>query len=161
MKRKQTGFTLIEVLVAVVVLSVGLIGIAGMQTKSLQFNRSAYFHTQATVLTHDMIERMRANPQGLLHEAAYNNPDATENKNCFTLTGCTVTEMAKNDTFEWRQDIINRLPNGRGVVCIDSTPNDGVPSAKACDNTGSQYVVKIWWTNKVNSTQRVVTTVSF
>lgn len=159
--QRNKGFTLIEVLIALIVLSIGLLGAAGLQAKSQQYSRSAYFNTQSTVLAHDLLERMRANPQGLIVEKVYNNPTATKHDSCFTLSGCSVTDMAQNDMYEWRQDALRKLPSGTGVVCIDSTPDDGEPSDVACDNTGTQYVVKVWWKNKDAQMARVVTTVSF
>lgn len=57
----QRGATLIEVLVAMLVLSVGLLGLAGMQMTALKSNQSAYYRSQATVLAYDIIDRMRAN----------------------------------------------------------------------------------------------------
>jgi type IV pilus assembly protein PilV len=155
------GFTLLEVLVAVIVLSIGLLGAAGLQAKSQQYSRSAYLNTQATVLAHDMLERMRANPQGLLLEAAYDDPAATQHSSCFSLSGCSVAEMAENDMYEWATDIAQKIPGGKAAVCIDSTPDDGEPDDAACDGAGKQYAIKVWWTNLNAETQRTVTTVSF
>ena len=65
--QKQTGFTLIEVLVTVIVLSIGLLGLAGLQAVALKFGSASYQRSQATVLIYDIIERMRvANPNSRL-----------------------------------------------------------------------------------------------
>ncbi|MCX7101946.1 MAG: type IV pilus modification protein PilV, partial [Methylobacter sp.] len=62
---KQTaGFTLIEVLIAMLVLAVGLLGLAGLQATSLKSNQSAYNRSQATQLAYDLADRMRANVAG-------------------------------------------------------------------------------------------------
>ncbi len=161
--RQHQGFTLIEVLVALVVLSIGILGVAGLQVKSQQYSRSAYLNTQATILAHDMIERMRANPQGLMGagNAFYDKPAAKRHDSCYQLTGCSVQQMAENDSYEWRQDVSEKLPNGKAVVCIDSTPEDGAPKKPACDGSGRQYAVKVWWQNINGEEQRVITTVSF
>ncbi|HLE93281.1 MAG TPA: type IV pilus modification protein PilV, partial [Sulfuricaulis sp.] len=58
---QHRGFSLIEVLVALLVLSIGLLGLAALQTTSLQYNTGSYFRTQATFLAYDIIDRMRAN----------------------------------------------------------------------------------------------------
>ncbi|MCP5158556.1 MAG: type IV pilus modification protein PilV [Gammaproteobacteria bacterium] len=58
--RKQNGFTLIEILVTVVVLAIGLLGLAGLQAISLRYNSTAYQRSQATILAYDIVERMRA-----------------------------------------------------------------------------------------------------
>ena len=158
--KRSCGFTLIEVLVALVVLSIGLLGIAGLQAKSQQFSVNAYMHTQATVLAHDMLERMRANRAGL-DSGFYDLPKATEEENCFTLIGRSLQEMTQNDMYEWANDVSRRLPVGKSVVCIDSTYDDGTPVSPACDGVGNTYVVKVWWNNKTTTAQRVVTIASF
>jgi type IV pilus assembly protein PilV len=62
---KYSGFTLLEVMVALLVLSIGLLGLAMLQATNLQFNTDAYTRTQATLFAYDIIDRMRANsPQG-------------------------------------------------------------------------------------------------
>ena len=58
---KNTGFTLIEVLIAMIVLAVGLLGLAGLQATSLRNNQSAYNRIKATQLAYDIADRMRAN----------------------------------------------------------------------------------------------------
>jgi len=63
--RAQRGVTLLEVLVSIVVLSVGLLGYAGLQTLSLKNNNSAYQRSQATLLTSDIVDRMRADRPNL------------------------------------------------------------------------------------------------
>ncbi len=60
--RHQEGATLIEVLIAIVVLSIGLLGLAGLQATSVQSNHSAYQRSQATLLGYDLADRMRAQP---------------------------------------------------------------------------------------------------
>lgn len=157
---KCTGFTLIEVLVTLVVLSIGLLGVAALQAKSQQFSRNAYMHTQATVLAHDMLERMRANPAGL-NAGFYDLPAAAEEGNCFSLTGCSLQEMAQNDMYEWSSAVANGLSAGTSVVCIDSSYDDGTSTAPACDGSGSTYVVKVWWNNINAESQRVVTIATF
>lgn len=159
-KKSTAGFTLIEVLIALVVLSIGLLGVATLQAKSQQFSRNAYLNTQATVIAHDMLERMRANPAGL-KSSFYNNPATTEHSDCFTTTGCSSQQMAENDMFEWSDHISKKLPNGKAVICIDSTQDDGGEDAPACDGVGSIYAVKVWWDNMKGTSQRVVTTVAF
>ncbi len=61
----QRGFSLVEVLVAVVLLSIGLLGLAKLQFWGVRHTGSAYFRTQATQIANEMVERMRANPVGV------------------------------------------------------------------------------------------------
>ena len=171
-QKHQAGFSLIEVLISIFVLSVGLLGAAGLQLSSLQQQQSAYLRSQATVIAYDMVDRMRANAVGL-SAGDYNNPTATYNSGCTTTTGCTTSQMAAHDFYEWagngatENSIAKLLPNGVGVVCIDSSPDDGDTADSKCDNSGSVYAVKVWWSDDrsqstaANRIQRFVTTVGF
>jgi len=142
---RQSGFTLIEVLVSVIVLSIGLVGVAGLQAVSLKNNQSAFMRSQASALAYDLADRMRANVPGA-NAAMYDPDDAAATANCKTATGCTTQEMAQNDLFEWDAAIATYLPDGQGFVCIDSTPHDGTDSTDPqCDGTGTLFAIKIWW----------------
>ncbi len=124
--KNETGFTLIEVLVAVVILAVGLLGVAGLQARGLRNNLSAYQRSQATQLTYDMTDRMRAN------KAAANNyltsfmapTTAVVQGDCLTVsTSCTAADMAQNDLFQWNADITSSgvLTSGIGTINVSGT----------------------------------------
>lgn len=137
----SSGFTMVEFLVSVVILSIGLIGLAGLQLTSLRDNSRAYMRSQASVLASDLADRVRANP-----EVDYTTVTATENTSCLTTTGCTADQMAQQDLFEWNNHLPTELEGGVGVICMDSTPNDGTSAASAaCDNSGVNFVIKLWW----------------
>lgn len=151
-QKKVKGFTLLEVLVATVILAVGLLGISGLQVTGMRSNHSALMRSQATLLAYDMSDRMRANAEGVSN-GDYDKPTATASAACNTTTGCASDKMADNDMFLWSADITNTLPTGEGVVCLDSSPDDGTSStANACDGAGSSYVIKIWWRDSRDST---------
>lgn len=156
---QQSGSTLIEVLVALLVLSFGMMGMAGVQSVSLRGNQSAYFRTQATSLSLDIIERMRANLVGVTI-GAYNNVAGAATASCFTTAGCTSAQMAAQDVIDWSAQVTALLPSGTSVVCLDSGGDDGTAAAFACDNTGSVYAIKIFWDNNRDGTasERYVTT---
>lgn len=138
------GTTMIEILVTVIVFSIGLLGIIGMQTLGLRNNTTAYNRSQATILAYDIADRARANPLG----AAYYDFTSTTpsaQTSCASTSGCSNQNMAKNDGYEWLQSLAQGLPDGQGVVCIDSSPDDGSPGAEACDGTGTVYAIKVWW----------------
>lgn len=107
--RSARGLTLIEILVAVLVVSVGLLGLAGLQAGALQQNHAAYTRTQVSNLAADIVDRMRANRESA--EAGDYNlalDDAAP-------TGSTV---AANDLLAWRNLIGDVLPRGTGSVAV-------------------------------------------
>ena len=159
MAKKQHGSTLIEVLIALLVLSFGMMGMAGVQSVSLRGNQAAYFRTQATSLSMDIVERMRANITGV-GAGNYNNASGGETASCFTVAGCTSAQMAAQDINDWLVQVAELLPGGTAVVCLDSGGDDGTAAAFACDNTGAIYAIKIWWDDNRDGTanERYVTT---
>lgn len=188
------GFTMMEILVAVLVFSVGLLGLATLQILGYRLTSDSMHRTVATILANDMIDRMRANVSAtaLGQASPYNNPNGTviPNPGClgmnpsggFADTQCTAAQMAGNDFYEWNGHITGlaasawhpqvtaMLPQGAGIVCIDSTPNDGTPGAPACDNVVVDpntplFAIKIWWverkdTNNPGTFHRYVATFS-
>lgn len=112
------GFTLVEALVALVVLSIGLLGVAALQFTSLKANHGSATRTQAVYLAYDIIERMRVNPAAAI-AGNYNIAlDAT-------AAGGTT---AGDDLVAWRKNIVNALPTGSasaptGSVFLDSATN--------------------------------------
>jgi len=104
LKRPQSGFTMIELLVAVFVLAVGLLGLASLQTRSLQFNYSAYQRTQANFLAYDIIDRMRANPT-LAYASGYSTETGSgppSSANCQgAAASCDAASMASFDLAQW------------------------------------------------------------
>jgi type IV pilus assembly protein PilV len=115
---RQGGFTLIEVLVTVIVLAIGLLGLAGLQLGGLRYNYSAYQRSQATIMANDIIDRMRANPT-VAGTGSYNISIGTTPaiKSCIgTASNCTATDMAAADLYEWKQSLAAVLPAGDGSV---------------------------------------------
>lgn len=143
---RSAGFTLIEILISVVVLAIGLLGMAALQMNGLRNNQSAYFRAQATLLAYDMADRMRTNiveARDAASGGTYNNGASTAN-NCATGP-CTTAQMTGYDFFQWNAELAAQLPSGTGRVCIDGTPNDGTFASTACDGVGTVYAIKVWW----------------
>ena len=117
MNAKQTGFTLVEVLVALIVLSVGLLGVAGLQLFGLRGNVSASSRTQATYFAGDIIDRMRAN------YAVARGPDAAHLQYQVTMGATAVTvadPIAQADLTAWLAEL-QALPSGKGSITVDPT----------------------------------------
>lgn len=126
---KHSGFTLIEVLIAALVLALGLLGLAGLQATSIRNNLSAYNRSQATQLAYDMADRMRANKIESVDPATGNiiaasayitiaSTAATAQASCTTVSGCTGAQMAQNDLFQWNTALISTLPSGTGTITV-------------------------------------------
>ncbi len=118
---RHRGFTLVEALVALVVLSVGLLGVAALQLTAIRNNGSASFRSQATYLAYDIADRMRANRDRALagnYDVAYAN----------TPTGAT---LAERDVVAWKTMLTATLPSGDGSIQTNGV--DG------------QVVIRIQW----------------
>ena len=100
MKQFQSGVGLIEVMVAILIISVGLLGVASLQGLSLSEGASSYFNTQAQMATNDIIDRMIANrTQATTGAYAAPIPAAKPQPDCDTL-GCTPTEIVTHDLWQ-------------------------------------------------------------
>ena len=108
----QHGLTLIEVLVAIVLIAFGLLAVASMQITGLKNNQSAYYRTTATVLAYDMLDRMRANKKALI-AGSYDTGGSFVDG--ITTPGSYST-MVQRDKQEWLTQIGNSLPSGKGKV---------------------------------------------
>jgi type IV pilus assembly protein PilV len=141
----QRGYIMFEVLISVLVISVGFIGLAGMQIGGLAAANDSLFRSKAVYLTYQMADRVRANIPGAV-AGNYNNLTGLGSDPGCVTTGCSASQMATNDFFEWAAEVASALPTGVGAVCIDSTPDDGSSTAIACDGAGTTLAVKVWWT---------------
>lgn len=110
---KQSGVTLIESMIALLVISVGLLGIASLQINSLKQNSSAYWHSQAVLMGQNMADRIRANG---VAAADYIGIDTAGNysQDCIQST-CSTEDMRKADATDWKQ-LLTSLPAGRGII---------------------------------------------
>jgi len=119
--RKEMGVGLVEVLVALLILSTALLALVSLQTRSLQFNHGAYMRSQANIFAYDIIERIRINnPNPNLsinpNLAAYNISLATYPLN----TPPVAAPLAAADLDQWRRAIATNLPNGQGSIGCDA-----------------------------------------
>lgn len=159
----QRGFTLIEALVSIVVISVALIGIAGMQLVSLKNNAESKYRSLAVQLASDMSERMRSNLDAALIDDSnrmanpYNKPITNPADSAYaTDPGCGALcgagARAQLDLKQFQDQVKRLLPKGVGIICIDSGADvtkvpkyDGTTITPECDNLGSLFAVKVFW----------------
>ena len=117
--RRAAGFSLIEALVALVVLSVGLLGIAALYVTSVSTGRTASLRTQAVLLAADLADRIRANRTGGPTYDDALSPAGAINASCLQGGGgCTPTQMANEDKAEWLALVAARLPGATPTVTV-------------------------------------------
>lgn len=113
------GFTLIEVLIAILVLSIGLLGLAALQISGLQNGQQSYQRAQASALAYDIADRMRANravaAAGGYTVAMGALPSAAASPDCSTAT-CSATQLAAWDIANWALRVKSTLTNGDAVI---------------------------------------------
>lgn len=148
--RHQQGLGLIEVLVSVLILAIGLLGLAGLQTQSLRFNNEAYFRTQATLLALDMADRLRANQDTARTNSALYTFSKTETvpsggKDC-TASACTPAEVAAFDFQQWRARVEAVLPGG--LVAL-------TPEATGTATPWQGYVIEIEFSSTESPTDQI------
>lgn len=117
--RRNRGMTLVEALVALVVLSVGMLGIAGLMLTGISSNRSALYRTQAVNLASDMAERIRANASARVAYDSLAYGGAPALRDCApTANGaggnCTAAQLAEDDLARWMESVRTALPAFRG-----------------------------------------------
>ncbi len=154
-RRASRGMTLIEVLIAIVIFAIGLLGIAALQVAGLRYTKSTQTRTIAVLQAENLADRMRAN----LVAVADGNYESPQNPatDC-SVDECTPKDMADYDWARWLEETrlalgsSNSDANVNATVCIDNTPEDGDASAWACDATGNVFAIKIQWIER--STER-------
>jgi type IV pilus assembly protein PilV len=143
--RKQTGVGMVEVLVALVVMSVGMLGIAGLYVTTLQAKTTSLSRMKAVNLAYDIADRMRANPAGVASGSyLLATAGTTTNTDCATTT-CTAAQMAASDLFQWNAQVTNATTGLPGTVS-----RSVVQTAAATATTPEVLTINFSWT-EVNS----------
>ncbi|WP_193166339.1 type IV pilus modification protein PilV [Microbulbifer hainanensis] len=139
--KSHAGATLIEVLVTVLILAVGLLGLAATQTMSLKNGNNSHQRYFAALAAEEMADRLRANPEGVAL-GAYDGAEVNGEEsviNCRTPSPrCTARQLALMDLYEWGQAISTNLPAGAGRISRD----------------GSQFTLTVDWSEQPTGTNR-------
>jgi len=131
---RQRGFSLLEVLIALLVLSIGLLGLAALQTTGMRSNQMASMRTLVSQFAYDITDRMRINQDGVT-----NNEYVIARATAATLS--SPPTRAETDLSEWRTNVA-RLPNGQSEI-TQCTPTT-VPACPVVDGK-TTHVVTIYW----------------
>ncbi len=151
------GASLLEVLVAVLIVAIGLLGLAGLQTAGFNNTHISYLRSIASIHTENMAELMRANTAAVSSNIYTAGADATsidydaidleaalspDCRTSFTGDGvCQPAEQALADAYYWKRNIARTLPGGAGeVICNDSDATDSDP----CTD-GSPMTISVSW----------------
>lgn len=140
-RRSNGGFTLVEMLVALIVMSVGMLGIAALYIESMKSNRGASLRTQAVALAYDMADRIRANRLAGAQYALALGAAPPPAHNCVAGVNCTQNNMAEDDLNRWVTSVRAIMPwNGatppRTAVVFQAAPGIGRPDV---------YQIQITW----------------
>lgn len=155
------GFSLIEVLVSILVLSLGVIGAAAMQLTGLRTTQQSGYQSVALQLASELADKMRANDSQMKQIDGANPFLAIDYKSaeqgepaspgsCYGIS-CSGAELAEFDIYEWKKRIKAGLPAGRAVVCRDAAPWDSANGSLrwSCNGgPGSSLVIKVGWQAK-------------
>jgi len=143
----HNGFSLIEVLVALVVLSIGLMGMAGIQQTGVRNNHNALLHSQASMLAYEIADFMRSNARAVrfgqynTDTAQTGNPPACADSDESDAIDCDPAAMATFHLSVWSNHLSEHLPLGTGTVdCLDSNTDDFNPCS-----AGSVVRISVSW----------------
>ena len=157
MTTQQRGFSLIEVLFAVLILSVGILGMAGLQVTSVQQNRSSLLRAQAVQLANSMLDRMRANNSTTYGPVAFTDAPNTS-YNCI-VNSCTVAQMAEFDIAEWKCTINSTDGSGATYSACKTLGISGqLPGGEgAITISGGSEQVSVRWQDSPKGNQNTIT----
>jgi len=151
--KKQSGFTLIEILITLIIMSIGLLGMASLQMNSLRSNQGAYLRSQASMLSYDMADRMRANSVRAI-AGDYNGFDTDgtvpSDPGCIdAATGCSAAQQSNTDMFEWASRVNG---TGAGIALLPAAQGTITRGA------GNLFTILIDWTETGDTTNATANT---
>lgn len=144
---RQAGYSLVEVLVSVAIVTTGLLGLAGLQAASLRWTADASQQSSASRLAQELAERIRAQPGEIDRYVATATGGPVIAAACYGDTGCAIDARVATDLAEWSAQVAAALPGGHATVCRDASPSDGSIANPACTGGAlDPIVLKFWWT---------------
>jgi type IV pilus assembly protein PilV len=134
LNRPQRGVALVEVLVAMLVVSVGVLAMAGLLAMASRYGKTSEYRAVATLLASDMADRIKANKAALIADVTdydvtgeYDDwsEEPADPGECATASQCTPAEIATRDIAEWSQSVYGALPGGAGFVSVTEVGDVG------------------------------------
>ena len=128
--RRQQGASLIEVLVSILVVSLGVVAMGGLLASATRLGKASEIRAVASLMAADISDRMKANAAAVRaneydHVAAFvTPPDEPSVEDCANADNCDADELAKRDLAEWRLALLHALPSGTGYVKYDAAAAD-------------------------------------
>lgn len=146
------GFTLLEVLIALFIFSIGLLGLAGLMVVSVKTNNSAYLRTQATYLAQSLADHMRANTGEIdAYEGAYTAPASPPPDPCLAVA-CDPVQLAARDRQIWSQQMGDSLPNPTANLACDGSSLGTPATSGAATYDGLCTLTMTWTESKLANT---------
>lgn len=118
MTSHQRGVGLIEVLVAMLILTVGILGLVGLQTRALQFSQETLLSSQALMIAYEMTDRIRANKNNADEYEVLFGESVSAGTDC-TAASCTPDQIALYELSEWKSNVAMNLPMGDAQIVRD------------------------------------------
>jgi type IV pilus assembly protein PilV len=147
----QSGLALIESLVAIIVMALGILGILGLQMRTLADTQTGVRRAQAIRLIEDISERMKVNPNALLSinefESGYDEKGSALKVSDCDSTACTPAEQAKYDLKQWKTMVEQTLPGGQASIFL--APGETVDA-----NRRQLGVIIAWRENELSGTEK-------
>ncbi|NOQ90157.1 MAG: type IV pilus modification protein PilV [Gammaproteobacteria bacterium] len=137
--RKSKGFTLLEAMIGFFILSIGMLGIASLQSLSLKAGKTAVYGAVASMKIEELFESMRANPESLSTYAG-----AGANNSCTAVKDCTAVQLAEDDVFWWKKNLSAGLP---AAATTTVTVTDAVAPSKL-----ATVSILVGWNERSDST---------
>ncbi|MGB1270710.1 MAG: type IV pilus modification protein PilV [Endozoicomonas sp.] len=146
---QSAGVGLIEVLVTLLVIAIGVLGMAGLHSRSLQYQQAAYIQSQATFLASDMLDRIQANRaqartsnlyQVGLNQSVYSQCLQKDYPDSCETGGCTPEQLAVYDVLQWKFQLTCQLPGSQGSVSYSDSSDGRVYIITLSFPTGSKGV---------------------
>lgn len=154
MRRPTAGFTMVEVLVAVLLLAVGLVGALAMQAHAMRTRQESALQSEALQAAATLADRIRANAGqssayiGFEFDAAASAAPSSTQDACSDAP-CDTAALAQRELAEFRQHLQAALPLGRAAVCRDAGAAPGGPAQWVCDhNPEAPVIIKIGWRSR-------------